>query len=247
MIRLAFERAAPVFYTDCCPSTNTGLKELAKAGAEAGTVLIAGEQTGGRGRMGRSFSSPEGGVYISMLLKPRLSEKIPQFSALAAVAVRRTLLECCSICADIKWPNDLLLNGKKLCGILAESMIKGDELFVVLGIGINLNTPAESFPPELHGLACSLYSLSGKKYDRDQFVRRLIYRLDELCSCWEKGESVAEEYRRACINPGREVTLIRGDEHINARALDITEDMELKVLLPDGREEKVNFGEVSLR
>ncbi len=247
MKRLDFDREAPVWCTDCCPSTNAELKELARQGAQEGSVLIAARQTQGRGRMGRSFSSPEGGVYLSMLLKPRLSEKVPQLSALAALAVRRAVLECCRMQADIKWPNDLLLGGKKICGILAESVICGEELSVILGIGVNLNTAAEDFSPELCQIAGSLYSLSGKMYDREAFACRLICELDELYSRWEKGESFAGEYRAACINVGRQVTLLRGDERISAYAVDIADDMSLVVQLPDGKEERIQFGEVSLR
>lgn len=248
MKRLAFDRAAPVYYTDSCPSTNAMLKELAGQGAEEGCVLIAARQTQGRGRMGRSFSSPEGGIYLSLLLRPGQSiEKIPQLSALAALAVRRALLECCCVQADIKWPNDLLLGGKKICGILAESVIRGQELSVILGIGVNLNTDAEAFPRELCEIAGSLYSLGGRKYDGEAFVHRLVYRMDELYSRWEEGETFVEEYRAACMTPGRDVLILRGDSAEAAHALDILEDMSLLVRLSDGREERVRWGEVSLR
>ncbi len=247
MKSLDFDRAAPVYYVACCPSTNGQLKELAGQGATKGTVLIAGSQSEGRGRMGRSFTSPEGGVYLSMLLKPSLNERAPQLSTLAALAVRKALLDCCDTGADIKWPNDLLLDGKKICGILAESVIFGQELSVILGVGVNLNTEAEAFPPELCEIAGSLYSLRGKKYDLQEFAHRLVDELDSMYSRWEKGESFAEEYRAACINLGRQVTLLRGDEQIYAKAVDIADDMSLVVIMPDGREEKIRFGEVSLR
>ena len=247
MKSLDFDRAAPVYYVACCPSTNGQLKELAGQGAAEGTVLIAGSQSAGRGRLGRSFTSPEGGVYLSMLLKPRLNEKAPQLSTLAALAVRKALLDCCDTGTDIKWPNDLLLEGKKICGILAESVIFGQELSVILGIGVNLNTPGEAFPPELCEIAGSMYSLRGKKYDLQEFAHRLVDELDSMYSRWEKGESFAEEYRTACINLGRQVTLLRRDERICAKAIDIADDMSLVVIMPNGREEKIRFGEVSLR
>lgn len=248
MKRLDFERAAPVYYTECSPSTNAQLKELAKHGTETGSVLIAARQTQGRGRMGRSFFSPDGGVYLSMLLRPGHSaEKIPQLSALAALAVRGAVLECCGESAAIKWPNDLLLKGKKICGILAESVICGQELSVILGIGVNLNTPGEAFDPELCKTAASIYSISGRKYESMSFACELIRRLDELYSRWEKGESLVEEYRAACINIGRQLSLVRADECVCAKALDIAEDMSLVVQFSDGSEEKIRFGEVSLR
>ena len=247
MRKMNFDRAAPVYYTDCCSSTNSLLKELAAQGEPEKTVLAAGRQTQGRGRMGRCFASPEGGVYMSMLLKPCLSERAPQLSVLAALAVRKALLDCCGVQADIKWPNDLLLGGKKICGILAESVICGEALTVILGIGVNLNTPAESFSPELCEIAASVYSVSGKECDRETFIRGLVCGLDELYSRWSEGESFAEEYRAACINVGRQVRLLRGEEEIYAYVIGIADDMSLAVRLPDGREEKIRFGEVSLR
>ena len=115
------ERHAPVYRFDRLDSTNTRLKALAREGAAPGTVLLAREQSGGRGRLGRSFASPPGGLYLSMLLRPACPpERCLSLTPLAAVAARRAVLDCTGLSPEIKWPNDLLLGGKKLCGILTE-------------------------------------------------------------------------------------------------------------------------------
>lgn len=247
MKELEFSRAAPVLFTESTDSTNLQLKKLAGKGAAEGTVLIALRQSAGRGRMGRDFISPEGGVYLSMLLRPETgAEKLPQLSACAAVAVRRALSAFCGVEADIKWPNDLLLQDKKICGILAEALT-GRELAVVLGIGINLNTPEEELKPELVGKAASVRALTGREYDRDAFCRCLVEALDELCSRWKKGDSFVEEYSSACVTLGKKVLLLGGDSPREAEAVKLAGDMSLLVRLPDGREEAVRYGEVTIR
>ena len=247
MKELGFLRAAPVLFEKSTDSTNLQLKKLAAQGAAEGTVLIALQQSAGRGRLGRDFISPEGGVYLSMLLRPETApEKLPQLSACAAVAVRRAIKACCGLEADIKWPNDLLLQGKKICGILAET-VAGRDLAVILGIGINLNTPEEALDPALVGNAASVRALSGRECDREAFCRCLVEALDELYSRWKKGDSFVEEYSAACVTVGRKVLLLGGDYPREAEALKISEDMSLLVRLPDGREEAVRYGEVTIR
>jgi len=242
------KRSAPVILLHECPSTNALLKAMAREGAEDGTVLIARRQTEGRGRLGRSFVSPVGGVYLSMLLRPEpaAAERLPELSACAALAVRRALLDF-GVEAGIKWPNDLLLQGKKICGILPETLLQGERIAVILGVGINLNTEKSAFEGGLEDTAASVSALCGREFDREAFIRALISALDETCERWRRGERLAGEYRAACLGLGRELLILREGQTSSALALDICNDMSLLVRYPDGREESLRFGEVSLR
>lgn len=244
MKRLDFDRAAPVYFLEHCASTNTLMKELARDAEPEGSVIIAARQSRGRGRMGRSFVSPEGGVYMSMLLRPdTAAERLPQLGAVAALAVRRALASFCSVSADIKWPNDLLFEGKKLCGILTEGLL-GESLAVILGIGVNLNS---AIPPELADIAVSVRELCGREFDSLGFARCLVSELDTLCAMWQGGHSFREEYRAACTGLGQDVILIQNAVTQSAHALDIGEDMSLIVRLPDGKTRHIRWGELSLR
>lgn len=242
------QREAPVYWEQAVESTNTKLLELANNGAASGTVLYADSQSGGRGRQGRSFLSPEGGLYMSMLLRPDCGvEKCSQLTPLAAVAVHRALKACTGLHADIKWPNDLLLGGKKLCGILTElSFDQKGKPQIIIGIGINLNTP--SFPEELRDIACSVYSHSGKSIKKEALLELLIKELDDCIERWQReGCFFLEEYRQLCICTDREVMVISGSESRKARALNINDDLSLLVQYEDGSQESLYSGEVSLR
>ena len=173
MISLFPERGAPVLFEAELDSTNTRLKAMA-AYAEPGTVIAAGRQTGGRGRLGRSFASPPGGVYLSMLLAPAADMRAClTLTPTAAVAVRRALKKVCGLGADIKWPNDLQFGGKKLCGILTESVTAGGSFKLIIGIGVNLNTGMDELPLELHDTACSVYSVTGRYTPQEAVIRAI--------------------------------------------------------------------------
>lgn len=243
-----FARKAPVYWENCVESTNTRLLELANNGADSGTVLYADSQSGGRGRRGRSFLSPEGGLYMSMLVRPACEvEECTQLTPLAAVAAHRALKVCTGLHADIKWPNDLLLGGKKLCGILTElSFDQKGKPQLIIGIGINLNTP--SFPEELKDIACSIYSHSGKSIKKEALLELLVRELDGCIDRWEmEGCFFLEEYRRLCICIGRDVLVVSGTESRKTRALNINDDLSLLVQYEDGSQESLYSGEVSLR
>lgn len=237
------ERQAPVFFQDLVDSTNTRIKQLAVQGAPDGTMYIAAAQSAGRGRKGRAFLSPPGGLYLSMLLRPGCpAEEALSITPLAAVAVCRAVKGVCGLDCGIKWPNDVVLGGKKLCGILTEASTDKDGLFLMLGIGVNLNT--EEFPEELRPVAGSVFLHSGKKTEPEAFARELIGQLDELYAGWKTDKNAfLEEYRVLCINTGREV--LAGGRP--AKALGIAEDYSLLVEYPDGTKENIAYGEVSVR
>lgn len=249
MESFAHKRSAPLILLEETESTNTLLKKMAMEGAVPGTVVAARRQTSGRGRMGRSFVSPEGGLYLSMLLEPPFS---PQdnlsLTPCTAVAAVRAVKRLCGIEPDIKWPNDLLLEGKKLCGILCESLFFQERQFVILGLGLNLNTEAHAFPEELGDLACSLFTQLGKSFPADEALAVLICELDEMYARWlcDRG-CFLDEYRRKCISCGRDVLLIKDGASLCAFAEGIDENYAISVRYPDGRRESIYTGEVSLR
>lgn len=241
-------RRAPVLYQPCVPSTNTLLKALAASALPDGSVLVAEKQTAGRGRLGRAFESPDGGLYLSRLLYPkRPVEEIPTLTPCAAVAVCRAVERVCGIYPEIKWPNDLQLGGRKLCGILTESSTARGERFVVLGVGINVNTDRKKLPPELRGSAVSLSDFTGKRVDIEGLARAVVEELDVMAESWTADPGYClEEYRQSCCTLGCDITLICGDERTDAHALGIDRDFALLVET-GGEIKRISFGEVSVR
>ena len=241
-------RRAPVVYKPCVTSTNTLLKTLAASGLPDGFVLVTQKQTAGRGRLGRTFESPDGGLYLSILLYPQRSpEETPTLTPCAAVAVSRAVERVSGVSPDIKWPNDLQLGGRKLCGILTESSTACGRRYVVIGIGINVNTRKEDLPPELRDTAVSLADFTGKRMDTERLACAVIEELDRMTELWTADSRFClEEYRRRCCTLGCDVTLLCGGECADAHALDVDDSFALIVETDDGIR-RISFGEVSLR
>ena len=211
-------------------STNRVAKELARQGAPHGTAVLAKRQTAGRGRLGRSFFSPEGGLYLSVILRPQCKpEDLALMTPMAAVAVCRALEELC-IAPRIKWVNDLYLGGKKLCGILCEGC--GDA--VIVGIGLNLYTPEGGFPADIPATALDV------PVDRQQLAEAVRKQL------LQPGDFL-EEYRGLCLTVGKTVTVhpVEGAPY-EARAVDLDDRCRLVVESCRGRE-TLDSGEVSVR
>ena len=222
-------------------STNTALKEMADP--SHGTILCSDVQTGGRGRLGRSFESQEGGLYVSVYLKRQEPlDQLLHLTPMVAVAVRRAITDICPVQVDIKWINDLQIQGKKICGILTEVAPQGG---VIIGIGINCNTP--SFPPELKDIAGSLREFCGK-VEKEALLKALIRRLQELDTCLisEKKQWMAE-YKNTCITLRKDVTVISPSVQEEAFAEDLGENGEIIVRFPDGTRKSIFMGEISLR
>ena len=223
-------------------STNSYLKRIAAEGAPDGAVAVADEQTAGRGRRGRSFSScPGRGVYLSALLRPQLAPE-------ACDAVERA----CGVRPQIKWTNDLVLNGKKLSGTLTELSLEGESgalQYAVIGIGVNCNNASEDFPPELREVATSLYLETGKRVQRAALAAALIEELDKLYAALQSGDTASylTAYRRDCLTLGREVQLLWQDVKEKVTALDVDEQFGLVVRRADGTVETIRTGEVSVR
>jgi BirA family biotin operon repressor/biotin-[acetyl-CoA-carboxylase] ligase len=176
-----FGRQVRVF--ECVGSTQDILHEWAKEGAPEGALVISERQTSGRGRMGRTWISPAGkGVWMSLLLRPALPLALaPQLSLLASVAVARALKAFADLDVSVKWPNDLLFEGKKVCGVLLESSAENERLlYVVTGIGISANLDPEDFPEELKGKAISLKMACGGEVDRPRLIAAVLKSFEEL-------------------------------------------------------------------
>lgn len=230
-------------------STNAYLKREAQTGAPHGSAAIANAQSAGRGRLGRSFQSPEGkGLYLSVLLRPHLpGEELMRATGMAAVAAHRAIYRTCGAQAGIKWVNDLVLGGKKLAGILAETVILGNEIALVLGIGINVHHSREDFCGEVADIATSL-AMEGFTADRAALAAALLEELYALSEALGGDHSAyLEEYRSHCITLGKEVRLIGADTQQQASALDIDDTFGLSVQLADGTQTVVRSGEVSVR
>ena len=239
-----------LLWYDTIDSTNTRAKELAKNGAVHGTVLVAGTQTGGRGRMGRSFLSPTGGVYLSVILRPDCPpEKLMHLTCAAAVAGCKAVEQACGVCPDIKWTNDLVYGKKKLGGILTELGLDGagNVDYAIIGIGINCEQ-AEDFPKELQNTVTSIREISQHGCTASMLSAKLIeaiYETDQLLFTGK--QEMLDFYREHCITLGKEIKVIRGDSVNYGTALDLDADGGLLVRFADGSEKIVASGEVSVR
>jgi len=231
-------------------STNTALKELAAQGAPSGTVFIADRQTGGRGRLGRSFASPAGlGLYFSLLLRPQIDPSlIPHATLRAGLAAAEAIEVLTGLQPGIKWPNDLVIDTRKLCGILAEAgfSASGRLDWLIIGIGINVGHAIEDFPPELQDMATSLAML-GHAIPRETLAAELMRQLQGLEADLSAPERYLPRYEAQCITLHQDVQLLQGSSVTPAYALGIAADGGLRVRLADGSERIVGSGEVSVR
>lgn len=239
---------------DSIDSTNAYLKRAALDGAPDGTVAVAAEQTNGRGRRGRSFESAAGrGVYLSVLLRPALAPRqLLPLTGLAAVAMCRAVESVCAAQVQIKWTNDLVLNGKKLCGILTELSVEGESgalQYAVVGIGVNVSQRREDFGDEVAEIATSLLRETGENVSRAALAAAMIRELDALYAALRSGDTggYLEEYRRRCVTIGREVRLLWQDTKERVFALDVDEEFGLVVRRESGAVETIRTGEVSVR
>ena len=228
-------------------STNADLYALADAGATAGTLVVAETQTGGKGRRGRRFSSPAGGVYFSLLLRPTLPlSEAAGLTGAVAVAVARVLERETGLSVGIKWVNDLYLNGKKAVGILSEAVADletGLPRFVVVGVGINLRG---TLPSELDEIATTVEREGGRIPDRARLIAEAVREIERVALAPYAPEILSESRRRSILL-GRAVTVYRGESVCRARAETINDRGELVVSYGDGTTEALFSGEVSVR
>lgn len=242
----------PLYFYAETDTTNNRIRDLALEGAPEGTLAVAELQTAGRGRRGRQWQGETGtGIWMSLLLRPDIPPaRTSVLTLLAGLALTEAIEEVTGLSPRIKWPNDILLNGKKLVGILTEMDCEISQVhFIVVGMGINVNTKA--FPEELRETATSLYLEGGKEVSRTVLLQKAMLSFERLYEAFlQAGGSFApftRRYREKCLNIGNEVRVL-GKETYLATALDITPDGELLVKRRDtGAEEIILSGEVSIR
>lgn len=248
-----------IVYIKEVDSTNLYARKIALEGAEDGTVVIADAQTAGRGRLGRSWSSMSGkGIWMSVVLKPQISPEDVQIITLgASVAAVKAIHEVTGIRAGIKWPNDIICEGKKVCGILTEMNSEVEMVnFLILGIGINVNHSILDFPDEIKSIATSLAVYSGmgdkknvKLFRRSDIIKKLLYELEQIYNKIKKGaiKDIIDEWKLYSVTLGKQVRVMYKNDTYTGTAMDIREDGRLVVKCDDGCTRDVFSGEVSVR
>lgn len=242
----------PLHFFPTIDSTNTYAVKLAHQGASEGTTIIADEQTGGKGRLGRTWVSPPGvNLYLSLILRPPVSTGIaPQINLLAAVAVAEAIVQVCGLTPAIKWPNDVLIDEKKVCGILAEMQTEAGALqSLVLGIGVNVNAPLAAFPPELRDKASSLFLIGGQMINRAAFTAALLTHLEKLYVLWiEKGfpalRPAWEHYASGLIS--KQITVAAPEGTIVGTVLGLDSDGALLLRDSSGTPRRILAGDVTV-
>ena len=227
-------------------STNNVAKALAEQGAQEGTIIIAETQTYGRGRLGRKWESPKGGVWLSIILKPKLKmREIVKINLLTAVAVAKTIREEFKLNAEVKWPNDVLIDQRKVCGIL-----EGDEAkYVILGIGINANFELAALPENLRATATSLKDILGKEVDREKFICNLLKNFEIYYEKFKEGKTdlILNDWRKLSCILDRNVQISDYEKKFEGMAIDIDKDGYLIVKLNNGILKKILSADVTLR
>ncbi|WP_042346445.1 biotin--[acetyl-CoA-carboxylase] ligase [Bacillus massiliigorillae] len=231
-----------IHFYDCVDTTQRIANELANTTGVEGTIVVADEQTAGKGRLARQWHAAKGkGIWMSILLKPNIPiHQAPKLTLLTAVAVVQGIKEVTGITPQIKWPNDILLNGKKITGILTEMQAEADGIHsVVIGVGINVNQQIEDFSPELRDIATSLLIENGQMLSREELICSVLYHFEELYATFQRDgfASIKALWESYAINMGKTITATTAQGRITGIALGITED---GVLLLKDADEKVH-------
>lgn len=247
-----FPWADRILYFDTIDSTNTQAKGLAAQGAPQGTVVIAGSQSGGRGRMGRSFHSPQDtGIYLSVILRPGCpAAQLMHLTCATAVAMCDALEAASGLRPGIKWTNDLVWGRQKLGGILTELSLASDGSvdYAIVGIGINCAQQPGDFPDEIRSIAASLAMATGKTPDRTAVAAAMIAALKDMSdSLCRNVDAMMDRYRRNCITIGQAISVNQAGSVRYGTALDVDRQGALLVQFSDGHQETVHSGEVSIR
>jgi BirA family transcriptional regulator, biotin operon repressor / biotin---[acetyl-CoA-carboxylase] ligase len=242
-----------VVYFESTDSTNRQAREKALGGGEEGLVVIADSQSQGKGRMGRSWSSPPGSnVYFSTILRPSIPPiQAPQITLIAGISCAQALTRATGLDVRIKWPNDIFLNGKKVAGILAEMDGERSDLrFVILGIGINVNWAGEDIPEPLREIATSLRAESGEAFDRASILSEVLEELERNYTLFlAEGFSgrMRDEWNRLSGSKEKWATVCFPDKKISGKILGLDTDGALLLLDGEGKTHRFIAGDVSLR
>jgi BirA family biotin operon repressor/biotin-[acetyl-CoA-carboxylase] ligase len=232
-------------------STNDVAEKLARDGVKEGAVVFAESQTKGRGRLGRKWMSPtRKGLWFSVLLRPNLQpQETTQLTVISATALRRAVKTITGLTADIKWPNDLLLGGKKAAGILTEMSAELDRVrHVILGIGVDVNQDTAEFPPELRKIATSLKLEAGAEISRAELAVEILRELDRDYARIRAGKfsEIADEWEEACVTIGKDVAVHVGERRFRGHAESLDDDGALLIRTEHGHLERVIGGDVML-
>ena len=240
-----------IAYFDEIDSTNIKAKELAEQGYPNGTLVVADQQVSGRGRRGRSWESPSGtGIFMTLMLKPEINpNNASMLTLVAALAVAKAIKDVTGLDAQIKWPNDIVINGKKICGILTEMSAQFDYInHIVIGIGINVHN--EVFSDEIAHMASSLLLESqGKKFRRAEIIEKILEYFEEYYEIYLETEDLTAltgEYNRILVNMNKQVRVLDPKDEFEGKAMGITAKGELIVDTWESRK-LVSSGEVSVR
>lgn len=230
-------------------STNTVAMEMASRGAPEGALIIAETQTAGKGRLGRRWLSPKGNLYVSIILRPAIpTYKAPLITLLGAVSTASAITEECGLPAGIKWPNDILLSGKKVSGLLTEMSAEPDRVkHIVLGIGIDVNMDLLELPEEIRAFTTTLSAEAGRRIDRVSLLRRLLRELEKRYQRFLAGDDeVLKEWKELNITTGRYVAVSGVNEIIEGIAEGIDAEGRLVIKRADGSLRTVAAGDVTI-
>ena len=240
-----------ILYLDEVDSTNTAAKKAAENGAVHGTLVVSERQTGGKGRRGRAWDSPRGtGIFMTLILRPNMAPvHASMLTLVAALAVADGIRECTGAESLIKWPNDIVMSGKKICGILTEMSADPDCInYVAVGIGINVNM--EEFPEEIRGVAASIFTETGKKTKRSLLISAVMAAFERYYEVFMKTTDMSgllEDYNGKLANCGRTVRVLDPAGEYSGTAIGIDREGELLVEMEDTTVRRVLSGEVSVR
>ena len=235
-----------VLYYPRLKSTMDVARLKAQQEATEGTVVIAGEQTAGRGRIKRTWLSPKGSIALSLILYPELGY-LSSLIMVASLAVVHSIERVTALKPQIKWPNDVLINGKKVCGILIESEVKGKQVdYAILGVGINTNLNPSDFP-EIPSTATSLSQELGRDVSQLDMIRRLLVELERLYLALPSGDSVYREWRNNLMTLGKKVRVSSDETTYEGIAESVAQNGSLLLRQPDGSLVKIVAGDVTLR
>lgn len=248
-----------ILYFDVIDSTNNYAKKVASEGCKDGTVIIAESQIAGRGRLGRTWdSSDKKGIWMSVILKPLVAPEDVQIITLAAsVAVVSAINQISGIKAGIKWPNDIIIEGRKVCGILTEMSTEMEQVnFLVIGIGLNVNHESEDFPSDIKDKAISLKMAGCREciaghgnFDRIEIIKRILCELERIYSKITNGtvSEIISEWKQNSVTLGKEVKVSSRERQYSGIAIDITDEGKLIVKCTDGVTREISTGEIAVK
>ncbi|MFO8009495.1 MAG: biotin--[acetyl-CoA-carboxylase] ligase [Dehalococcoidia bacterium] len=240
-----------IIYFKEISSTQEAAKSFAERGNPEGTIIISEIQLGGKGRIGREWSSPAGGIYFSIILRPDIRPtEASRFPLTTGLAVARAIEAMTDFHPQLKWPNDVIVNDRKVCGILTDLSAEMDRLnWIVIGPGLNVNTTRDSFPREVGETATSLFIEGGRQVSRVMLLQGILYELESLYEQYQATgfEPIRERWKARSNTLGAQVEITFGAERKSGRAVDIDPDGALILQKDDGSTERIVAGDVSLR